>query len=210
MNKYLALQKDVLDINKVTVIGSPTITSDGVASGFSKDNYITKTFTSLFNNNYNFEIDSKINYQVSETNPNQVLWYFFWIFQCRIGSGKLHFLMPYGSNYVRSQAVLADYGINTGDDLYVKCISENASSRKLMFSKDGVNWNTITNTATTDKDLSTYTTCRLGQDPDGAILHGSIDLKQFKIYVDGQLVFQPVKPTYLLERRNENYYMLRR
>ena len=40
-NRYLALQKDVFDISKVTVVGSPTITSDGVASGFSSSNYIT-------------------------------------------------------------------------------------------------------------------------------------------------------------------------
>ena len=33
-NKYLALKgQDKFDINKITVVGNPTITSDGVVSG---------------------------------------------------------------------------------------------------------------------------------------------------------------------------------
>ena len=40
MTKLYAQEKRVFDINKVTVVGSPTITSDGVASGFSDVNYI--------------------------------------------------------------------------------------------------------------------------------------------------------------------------
>ena len=35
---YYALKKDVFDISKVTVVGSPAITSDGVASGFDSAN----------------------------------------------------------------------------------------------------------------------------------------------------------------------------
>ena len=42
-----AVKKDVFDINKVTVVGSPTITNDGVASGFSSGNYIYTPTISL-------------------------------------------------------------------------------------------------------------------------------------------------------------------
>ena len=208
MTKLYAQEKRVFDINKVTVVGSPTITSDGVASGFSVNDYLTLNTTGFFNNNYNFEIDSKVKY-TSDTTTEQEIWDFSWIFRCRIwytnNKHRLDFYMPYGSNYTNTSAYLEDYGFVEGDDLYIRCISENASSRKLMFSKDGQKWNTIKNTNTTDKDLTANNLLKIGQYNNTVWWLTSIDLTSFKIYVDNELVYSPTKPAYLLERRKEGF-----
>lgn len=184
---------DVIKEDNYTVAGSPVITEDGVASGFSGSDYLTVNTTGFFNNNYNFEIDSKVKY-TSDTTA-QELWDFSWVFRCKISmennKHKLDFFMPYGTAYTNTFAYLEDYGFVDGDDLYIKCISENAASRKLMFSKDGINWNTITNTNTTEIDISNHNLLKIGQYNSSTYWLTNIDLNSFKIYVDGELVYQP-------------------
>lgn len=176
------------DKSKFEVVGSPSITDDGIASGFTGTDYLTVNTSGMFNNNYNFEIATKVKYS-SDTTLEQEIWDFSWIFRCRIqylnNKHRLDFMMPQGSNYVATYANLEDYGFVDGDDLYVRCVSENASSRKLMFSKDGKTWHTITNTLTTDKDLTIYDLLKIGQYSSTVIWLTSNDLKQFSITVNG-------------------------
>ena len=100
--------------------------------------------------------------------------------------------MPYVSSYTNTFAYLEDYGFVDGDDLYIKCISENASSRKLMFSKDGINWNTITNTNTIDKDITSYNLLKIGQYSPTVYWLTNIDFSHFSITVDGKEVYRPL------------------
>lgn len=186
------LAHSTFDESKFEVVGSPNITNDGIASGFTGTDYLTVNTSGMFNNNYNFEIATKVKYS-SDTTLEQEIWNFSWIFRCRIqylnNKHRLDFMMPLGSNYVATYANLEDYGFVDGDDLYVRCVSENASSRKLMFSKDGKTWYTITNTSTTDKDLTIYDLLKIGQYSSTVMWLDSNDLKQFSITVDGIPIF---------------------
>ena len=70
MSKFYALQKDVFDISKVTVVGSPTITSDGVASGFSSSNYLT--YSALTSLTTTFTV--KGSFETSSTTTGGTIW----------------------------------------------------------------------------------------------------------------------------------------
>lgn len=48
------MQHSTFDISKFTVVGSPTITTDGIASGFNNSNYITKTISLSSSDNIEF------------------------------------------------------------------------------------------------------------------------------------------------------------
>jgi hypothetical protein len=58
----------VFDIDKVTVVGSPTITSDGVASGFSASDYLQ--LPEVFKTDGEFEIILKA--RTPKTTPTSV------------------------------------------------------------------------------------------------------------------------------------------
>ena len=61
------------DKSKVTVVGSPTITDDGIVSGFSSSNYITKAFTQVENNEVVFKIGFNINNTTTGGSQNHTL-----------------------------------------------------------------------------------------------------------------------------------------
>ena len=207
---YYALKKDVFDISKVTVVGSPTITSDGVASGFDSANA------------NNIQIPTAIISQIATANTWKV----------EVGGT----IQESGSTYanVRSdnnqRYDLIHLNRYANGFMFVCCLDENGATVSknihITFSND---YNNKAYKATLEFTGTKYiATVQFG---DGEVLtnsldstykikffnygdnfelgykciNGSINLKDFKIYVDGQLVFQPVKPTYSLERRKEGY-----
>jgi hypothetical protein len=195
MAKYKALLGEKFDKSKVTVVGSPTITSDGVASGFSGSNFIRVPIA--------MQNAWKIQMKATFTNISDVLSPLFVI-----------------SNFNR--IILGNNGTIT-----IFASEDNATAKSLNFNNivlsinkdylltfefDGVSTYTFT-----AKDLNTNTEYKqsvtlnskfynsasswaIGSDA-SRYVRGSIDLTQFKIYVDGELVYSPTKPTYLLERR---------
>lgn len=67
---------NIFDISKFTVVGNPTITDDGVASGFSNSNYLAIPFsvnTTSFKFNFNFTTSSIMteNYLFGGNNPSE-------------------------------------------------------------------------------------------------------------------------------------------
>ena len=209
MSKFYALKKDVFDINKVTVVGSPTITSDGVASGFSNRNYI-KTTISNFDKTKPYEILSPI---FSETIFNTDVHYVFQTWETGASQG-LRF-------YVRENRVGCYLKLD-GQTSYTTIEENNAITinnryqAKVTFT--GVEYKFQYRNVTTNSEWmnigagivesntvlygnNTYFYIGYHNSTPYTFINGSIDLTAFKIYVDNQLVFQPVKPTYLLERR---------
>ncbi|MBQ2396028.1 MAG: hypothetical protein II304_03140 [Bacteroidales bacterium] len=201
MNKYLALQKDVFDISKVTVVGSPNITSDGVASGFSASDYITLGQGLLTNaNTWELEFD----YDATDVPDNTV----GTIFQNVQTSPTYSGLVIQGRNYIIT--LFGGSGTGTTWDVMnaITVPIQYKSFNKIKIGYNGTKYYCFVNgvekwSLVSDVKIAfPNNNCVIGYHSWWASLqYGSIDLKQFKIYVDNQLVFQPVKPTYLLERR---------
>lgn len=196
MTKFYAQEKRVFDINKVTVVGSPTITSDGVASGFSGSSYIKKEIT--LTNNWGFVLPVKV---TNETVTTQ------WISTFLSEANERICLIRKEGNYlyiqgfngaVSSYAFTIPYVLN--QTVYLKAV-KNGTSLVLSYSNDLKNW------IEKSFDLTVYTipnvkNVNLGiVDSSWQAFLGSINLSQFSITVDGKEVYSPTKPVYALERR---------
>ena len=204
------LKKEVFDINKVTVVGSPTITSDGVASGFDGANA------------NNIQIPTAIISQIATANTWKV----------EVGgtiqeSGSIYSNVRSDNNqrYDLIQLNRYDYGF-----IFVCCLDENGATVSknipITFSNE---YNNKVYKATLEFTGTKYiATVQFG---DGEVLtnsldstykikffnygdkfelgykciNGSIDLSSFKIYVDGQEIYNTLKPSYLMEKRKEGF-----
>lgn len=201
MNKYLALQKDVFDINKVTVVGSPTITSDGVASGFSSGNYIrTNSNNIVVKNGVPFKIKGAFKLATLETAHDILSTSNDWnIFIYCNTLGQMYFNLLGSSYYVLIPADTLQankkYFFEASYDtkiiklsLYdenkdlIKEAQKNAETAEFEMTL-GLNWGATT--------LTTR-------------FNGAQYLAEYSI-TSGDLAYTPTKPTYLLERRKEGF-----
>lgn len=184
---------DEIKPDSFTVEGSPTITPDGVVSGFNSSSflYVSNTFAPT---SYPYEVTTK--FQYSANSVRQYVWYKS-NYEALIiqNDNNIQWRVPNAGN--TSYVTVASFnpvslGAAVGDYIYVKCIAENSSLRKTFYSADGINW-TITGvytslTTTYDTVARTYT---LGATSGGVQpVAGAIDLNGFKISVGGNLVFQ--------------------
>lgn len=201
MVKYKALLGEKFDINKVTVVGNPTITSDGVASGFSGSNYIRVPYRAL---GQNFKIFTPKFNSSNVSQQQKIVRYSDGNIRIEIYNSKIR-LFRYTANNVYDLPVgKTTLQNNTDYYYYVEQTTDDTNYYlKGYISTDNKNW-------TLDID-KTYTSAMYDYQNNAPIqisgadatqpFIGTLGLTQFKIYIDGQLVFQPVKPTYLLERR---------
>lgn len=204
--KLYAFQKDVFDINKVTVVGNPTITSDGVASGLSGSNLIYKDVDLA---NKSFVIETPVYHYSQTSSADQYIisvgTYNNKLFlQARIlVSGKISIGIQNDTT-----PIVTDANTNAvlGNTYQIKFVL-NTTKAEIYLKTNNNNYELVKSAV--NNSLYTLNNNRLyiGNAYVGASqpFLGSIDLTQFKIYVDNQLVFQPVKPAYLLERRKEGY-----
>ena len=212
MNKYLALQKDVFDISKVTVVGSPTISDDGKVSNISSIDYVIIPFQQLGQNfeiitpQYNVTSISGAQTLMDITDTDMVSTNFYAQLK---SNGTFSFKRPYSSS--GSNSISTSYTAQVGNSYRLKItqkvIQEGSYDFNIYVSENNGEWvNIYSNTFTTALYLDNAAEIVFGV-LGGALqpFLGTINLKPFKIYADNQLVFQPVKPTYLLERRKEGF-----
>lgn len=182
---------NIFDIGKFTVVGSPTITDDGVASGFSSTNYLTQkvnipvTTTELV-------IKAKFKYKKQSTNAT------IWAFD----NSEATRLAVYSDNrilvWLRRQRYffLNTNPLNDNDEVYIKVKVEdnhyyvNGTINNIPFSEDDVFTNGL-------QDMTSF---RIGSKFGNEVNSSLIDLKQFSITVDGKEVFnglmESTKPIY--------------
>jgi len=198
MAKIKALKKDVFDIDKITVIGSPTITSDGIASGFSTNAYLN---TNIIIGQKPFKITIPFNA------PSGTMGF------VDVSSGNGWYpLIRIDNDYLLSQVKttsgtsLSNMAIRCPRNIDCICTFEFTGTKYIMGLFNGTDWAYVENSkseylANMDKPiiLGNYGTFK------DQYFKGSIDLTQFKIYVDGELVYSPTKPVYSLERRKEGF-----
>ena len=187
-NKYLALQKDVFDINKVTVVGSPTITSDGVASGFSSGNYIKANISSL-----DLTDNFKLSFQIitsSDVTTEQSVWGTTCnnqAFVYQIYNGVFRLYYPTGTG----QRGIIDFGEVEANKTYNITLS--CKNGTLTIQDYNKSFSFLGSTIT-------FLYMGSGRFENTTMFKGSIDLPSFKVTTNNT-TFSPTKLAYLLERR---------
>lgn len=177
------------DRSKFTVAGSPTITDDGIASGFSSGNYLNLPDFDVTGKSFEFDL-GKV-YVPASTGASHAL--FNVLVDPKNVSSVLNFAVgSAGEMYVsganKNAAVKYLTGYSLNNYYWVKIGSDNSTIVYCKISTDGVNYTTITTPL-----LSPYTTIShhgIGRasTPTSYWL-GDYDLRQFKLSVDGVEVF---------------------
>lgn len=191
---------DQIKADDYTVVGSPTITDDGVASGFSSSSYL-KSPQYEYANAYNIKIEG-----IFSTNDLSSVEHSEHIFVL-YGGGTNNMVQTY---YNTSKKM--NIKVNTGsgaktlkDDTYViesNSIYEfvfefNVQNSNLNFkirnNSKQESWYSFPSETMSSFFTSTLMYVAFGTAPwdTSTFLTGSIDLNSFKIYVDGNLVYQP-------------------
>lgn len=185
---------DVIKPDDYTVVGSPIITDDGVASGFSSSNYITKAFTQVENNEVVFKIGFNLDNITTGGTPNHTLFELLdtttsqntSIVAIRVNNvDKISLSQPsrFGTQWFRDIQP-TNYSANALIELKLNRTTQTLSYK--YYENDVLH--TQGSTAST-ADWGVASLVQLGYRLESFL--GSIDLNAFKVYVDGQLVYQP-------------------
>ena len=203
MTKLYAQEKQVFDINKLTVVGSPTITSDGVLSKTSESTYlkISNNIVKQLEGEKSWRIDFKGVMPNDNAYQNITGQSAGVVGMLNIGSinGSGNFFVQIYAEDGTNKAIYVPGGVanNYGKE-YIGYASYNGNDTyTIALSVDnGTTWKT--SSATWDKTVYFGgNDLKVGY----RLLTGSLDLTAFKIYVDGELVYSPTKSVYALERR---------
>lgn len=216
MTKFYAQEKQVFDINKVTVVGNLTITSDGIASGFKSYNSGDESYLTLptvFNPQdkpWKIIIKATIGDWTSEKPYCSLLGTGI---QGRDNQGIA--LALGGSNtiacWLGSTGTSWDIGtIRTnlpyisGKTYYFK-VEFTGTKYVLSVSEDNINWEIKGSIESTTPIYVSAQPLTIGDNKynntAGTCWTGSIDLMETYIYIDNEVFFNPTKPVYSLERR---------
>ena len=194
---------DTVKADNYEVVGSPVISDDGVASGFSLANYIKSNSNIAFTAGQTWEIDLKVNiknsesginkaqclFQIYASNPNlnslQAILYnncVFWTCPTTPSEGATNRFLQFTSEFN-----ILSY---LNQDIWFKFIY-NGKQYIFEWSADGINF--TREVASTDSRQFTGTgTLNLGaMSIHQQGLQGSIDLNDTKVYINDNLVYQP-------------------
>ena len=192
---------NIFDINKFTVVGSPTITDDGIASGFSGADYVKLPFID-FNSSNSWKIEIYYIVPAQQRPPGGILSPI--LHRCiNITEGT-----TYGSYVISIASTASDWDILDGS-LSLEVAQNNILKFTLEYSNNtytaqaynistGVYSNILS--TTTDKKVFNKELIIGALRNGGASPNGSIKLDKVSITVDGKLVFsglmESTKPIY--------------
>ena len=179
---------DVIKPDNYEVAGTPTISDDGIASGFSSSNYLTYILPKNISNEDEIIIEGEFN--TTTTTITNVIFAFGDTYANRLIlfveglSQKLTFAIGAGdTTRVRSEVI--EFNTN----YKYKCVLSN-NKLQLFYKKVGETDYTATSQAEADTFLSNILKIGVTTDNSSPFI-GSIDLNAFKVYVDGSLIYQP-------------------
>lgn len=182
------MRRSTFDLSKFTVVGSPTITDDGIASGFSNSNYLT------INNDFIKANSWKIAYPISATQTNQAGILAIQTDTCMQivftpNTKTINYaLSSNGTSWDIGSSSFASSQLDTSkDSLFI--IEFTGSSYEMYFIQNGIKISgaSITNS---NKIYPSTKNLILGNNISlNSPINGSIDLKHFSITVDGKEVF---------------------
>ena len=194
------LKHSTFDLSKFTVVGSPTITDDGVASGFGANTFVK--IPNYIANKTNFKITGK--WTCGDINETLIGF---------TGQGWGVGLRTWDSNLgLFSGFTTSSISIGTGNvsvgQVYSFYISYENKNLTIGISKDGLPYETK---SATEQELKGFVNSSefmyigvKADHTDSLYMQGSIDLKQFSITVDGREVFSGNK-TGLDVIKEDNY-----
>ncbi len=195
---------DIIKPDDYEVVGTPTITDDGIVSGFSSSSYVQKSINLITNNlvitgktiiDSSQSVDIIFSTYPSSTSPTNYI-------------DGLRFQWQPLNNTIRFAAQ-----INGVDSNIIPVLSVNIENRALLeykltlksgnssfeYSINGVKQPTYTSATTWDLDFN-ITSIRIGAYAN-LYCTGSIDLNSIQIWVDGNLIYQPcLKIPYTLSK----------
>lgn len=192
------LKHSTFDKSKFTVVGSPTITDDGVAS-FSKNNYITIPKVDFgIANTWKIQLKIKIpsSLPIQPVEPIFVYTYnnyFGGVQILLLSDGNLLFIG--GSDSSNAEDIFNITFTPSLNTEYLLSLEFTGTQYIAKYSLDDDNWVTINTVTSSTKVTSLPLGIKLGQrfdimyDPNNEVFRGTIDLKQFSITVDGKEVF---------------------
>ena len=177
------LKHSTFDKSKFTVVGNPTITDDGVTSGFSTNSYLLTPSVSLTNDCV-FETDFNLAQDETAGITPRICYGIIEILY-NISNDLL------GVNFYLNDNTTLGFSPNLNGVKNIKLIAscKNGNYNVTVIDKNtSIEIYNITKTGTSIKTVSSP--FYLGNTPSGnRQLTGSIDLKQFSITVDGKEVF---------------------
>lgn len=187
---------DTIKPDDFTVVGTPTISADGVASGFSNSNYFTLPYD-WANNCTNFKFNIKFHTDTLSSTKQYLIGYTSNDFGCGLNINSSNQLAWYAwrdtDNSTVTQMDLTTT-LSNNTDYIVECILNNGVYSLNLY--DANNILIESKTASTSYNFNISSRFRLGNDGQYYIaqpfINGSIDLNAFKIYVDDNLVYQPL------------------
>ncbi len=194
---------DTIKADNYEVVGSPVISDDGVASGFSVANYIKSNTALAFTAGQTWKIDLKVNIKNSESGIDKAQC----LFQIYASNPSLNSLQailynnrvfwtcpttPSGGATNRFLQFTSEFNISSylNQDIWFKFIY-NGTQYIFEWSADGINF--TREVASTDSRQFTGTgTLNLGaMSIHQQGLQGSIDLNDTKVYINDDLAYQP-------------------
>ncbi len=226
--KYLTIELDGVEVfsgNKTgvdtikpdnyTVVGTPTITSDGIASGFSGNyssgSYLTIPMLDVTKKNYRIDCVLKGGNFIFGNSGNQT--YRLAV----ITSGnplKLTLFAGTGSTWDVANTVMGNTTIDVNKTYKVSFVRENGSAYKVLLYDFETQIETTEISVTSNSDLASSSIPMYIGASGWTAFYGSIDLNEFKIYVDGNLIYQlclkiPYTLTSSKDKIVDSYYIER-
>ncbi len=218
---------DVIKEDNYEVVGEPTITDDGIASGFlsgsgnTNDTNFIKTKVQLSQlKGHSWEIHGKwINKNVTTPNTTNC----FFDFGSWSAYGSVIYHTNTGSIFCTKRTGTSSDADNQGSYATIKTIPTNLSYINYIYGFDintgkyytkieyGEGWVEIGSYIPTTENKELYLIniapeyyIRIGSGSDTAYNKNSTDLNAFKVYIDGNLVYQPcLKVPYTLSNAGE-------
>lgn len=178
---------DTIKPDDYTVVGSPTITNDGVASGFSGSDYLQKTLT--FTNPSSLKLFMRFKTLSGIPSSNQII--------CQWNgtvNNNRFFAQFTNTNKLQigwnstTRTETQELDLNTEYDAIFTFTGTKITTK---YKKSSVTqWTSTTDISVSD-NISGTADLIFGNLNGSYIFDGSIDLNSFKIYIDGNLVYQP-------------------
>ena len=182
---------DTIKANNYEVVGSPVISADGVASGFSTSNYLTIPSVDLskpFKFSGTFTTGADIYHSQAVFGGTFESTQFFILGVHSDGYPVIYYPRTAGDSWIKLSRIVS------ANTTYHYTLTFDGTNLTFNLT-DGASYNlTMTPTNFDASKLGVIPTLYIGRNASGAYImqpDATIDLNSFKIYVDGNLVYQP-------------------
>ena len=188
---------DTIKANNYEVVGSPVISEDGVASGFSTSNYISINPIIQLGDYNSWELVTPEFTTSNDLTTFQAILFatygaYYGGIQIYVNtSGKLSVQLGSTTSSDRDLLNLNSFGVSANTKYRVKLVFT-GTKYYAYYSVNGGAWVEYGNLTSSTKVYSIWQYIKIGVESNSSFpFKGQIDLNSFKIYVDGNLVYQP-------------------